>query len=301
MSKKIDYLKEVYKINKDNNIFLEMERLELLTKVLFDITQSLSDYKETPLYHLTEIEGKYFRFGLANQSIINLIKGNNFKLLNKDILLTDIFSLKCITRMQIESFLLMFYLFFDDISNEVKSFRYNIYKLHGLQKQLGFEINFTSPFIEEQKLRIKREIEEVIKKIEISSNFIKASQKEKVNLLKPRHPKFLKSKELFQLSGISNLWYDQVWQLFSNYAHSEHISDRQFNAAYSPTKNAKKQRNEDCLMIIKINIILTSILILNITKIYNCAKITFDNLSSKDKFLIQFYVNLVDKNNRDVE
>ncbi len=86
---------------------------------MFKLTQSLFDYKEKPPYHLRELEGKYFRFGLANQSLLGLIKGNQFRLIDRDVLIPDIFSFKSLTRMQIESYLIMHYLFFESITEQL--------------------------------------------------------------------------------------------------------------------------------------------------------------------------------------
>ena len=115
---------------------METKRLNLITKHLFRLIQTLYDNKINHPYHLTELEGKYFRFGLANISNMNLIRNHSFELLGREVPLHDFFSLKSLTRMQIESFSLMFYLFFDDVEENEKSFRYDVYKLHGLQKQM---------------------------------------------------------------------------------------------------------------------------------------------------------------------
>ncbi|WP_321373053.1 hypothetical protein [uncultured Draconibacterium sp.] len=292
MSKKLEYLQEVVEFQFNNDLSKGINHLELLTDSLFKLTQSLFDYKVKPAYHLRELEGKYFRFGLANQSIIQLIKGNRFRLLGNDVIIPDIFSFKSLTRMQIESYLIMHYLFFENVSEEEKDFRYDIYKVHALQKQMGFKINFDTQIARENRLKIQKELNQALENIKKNSIYCCASEKEKKEYLKPRFPKLTSSKNLFESSGLSKAGFNQMWQLYSNYAHAEHISDRQYNTTY----NIKKSFTEDSSLILIINLILTSKLIVNITKLFDGAKIEFEKLSEKEKVIVDIWFNLKNKN-----
>jgi len=288
MNNRLEHLNEIVEFQCNNDISKGISHLELLTNSLFKLTQSLYDYKEKPAYHLRELEGKYFRFGLANHSILGLIKGNQFKLIDKEVLIPDIFSFKSLTRMQIESYLIMHYLFFESISNEEKAFRYDIYKIHALQKQLGFKINFDTPFAQEQKLKIQTELQQAVESLKNSSFFGSAKEKEKKDFLKPQYPKLINSKDLFESSGLSKAGINQMWQLYSNYAHAEHISDRQYNTAY----NIKKSFSEDSSLILTINLILTSRLIVNISEMFNGPKVEYEKIGEKEKVIVETWLNL---------
>lgn len=128
-------LLELYRIESTSDNKEKLKSLSNINNCLFELVQNLYEKKVEIKYHQREFEGKYFRFGLSNQSIINLINGNIFDFFDKKVNMIDIDSLYSITRMQIETFLIVFYLVFDDISDEEKDFRYDIYKLHGVLKQ----------------------------------------------------------------------------------------------------------------------------------------------------------------------
>ncbi len=288
MSDKLEHLNEIIEFQFNDNISKGIEHLDLITNSLFKLTQSLYDYNEKPKYHLRELEEKYFRFGLANQSIIRLLNGNRFKLIGQEVLIVDIFSFKALTRMQIESFLVMFYLFFDNKSDEEMNFRFDIYKIHGLQKQLNFKINFDTPNARKQKFKMEEELRQALENMKSSSFFINANEKNRKNFLKPRFPKLVESKDLFEASKLSRTGINQIWQLYSNYAHAEHISDRQYNTTYNITKSF----TQDQSMIITINLILTAKLSVNIAKIFNGAQKEFECLSEKEKTIINMWNSL---------
>lgn len=72
---------------------------------------------------------------MANNSIKRLLEGNKFSIISTQIEITDLFSVFALTRMQIETFAIMYYLFFDKVEPIEKDFTYDLFKLHGLQKK----------------------------------------------------------------------------------------------------------------------------------------------------------------------
>ena len=163
MKERKPYLLEIYNAFKSNDIKARLKHFDMLTNSLFTLTQSLFDNKVPIEHHHQEIENKYFRYGMANHSIIKLLKGNRFYIIKQQIDITDLFSVFSLTRMQIESFAIMYYLFFDKVDAIEKDFRYDIYKLHGLQKQNSFPLEFKKN--EVKKKKIEEEIEKIINKI----------------------------------------------------------------------------------------------------------------------------------------
>ena len=287
MEEKIARLLEIYDAGVSNNIALKIEHFNSLTNSLFILINSLYENKEEISHFQSEIEGKFFRFGLANQSLINLIKGNSFKLLDKDVVVADMFSIYSIVRMQIEAYLIMFYLFFDDINDEENNLRYDIYRLHGLQKQASFKLSNETPNDKIQFDKINEETSDAIKRIKSFSIYKKASAKEQREYLKPRFAKLVKSEVLFEKSGITQSRIDQMWSIFSNHAHSEYISDRQFNTAYKI--NNSIQGNKD--LAISICTIMTSKLIVFLTKTFKSAEEKLNNLEVAEQIDINFWSN----------
>ncbi|WP_146228841.1 hypothetical protein [Mesonia sp. K7] len=290
MNKKLKDLIDIYFAKASNNIISQINHFDKITNSLFILTQSLFDNKEKIEYFQRELEGKFFRFGLANQSLINLIKGNEFNLVNQNAKIVDIFSINSITRMQIESFLIIYYLLFDDISTQEKNFRYNVYKLHGLQKQLEFNITSDFPKRKEFLNKIKKESNEAIKNIKNSEIYNSADKKTQYNYLNPKYAKLIKSKVLFEKSGIKDERVDEMWKIYSNYAHSEHISDRQYNSIYRIEKSVLKE----CSLVLSINSILTSKIIINFINQFESVKNKYLQMSADKRNQVEFWSKMED-------
>ena len=136
--------------------------------------------------------------------LINLIKGNHFTLIDREVHIGDIFSINSITRMQIESYLITYYLFFDQVLDTEKDFRYDIYRLHGLQKQLRLKTPTEYPEKKENLAKIELEINEVIQNIKNSNFYTTATENKKQEYLKPRFAKLVRSEDLFKKGGIED-------------------------------------------------------------------------------------------------
>lgn len=281
---KIQHLLDILQAEENNDIGTMINHFELITNSLMTLTQSLFEYKETVKYHQKEIESKFFRFGFANFSLINLIKGNEFYINDSHLKIIDIFSLNSITRMQIESYLIIYYLFFDDVDELTLNFRYDIYKLHGLIKQLNFEIKTDIPEKEIQLKKMQDEKENTILSIKDSDIYLNSNPKEKDSYLNPKFAKLIKSEILFEKSGINNIGINKIWQLYSNHAHSEHIGDRQYN---SYRMNDFKESNAS--LIININTMLSARLIIFLTSTFSSIKSKYEELSEKERTHIEMW------------
>ncbi|PKB17122.1 hypothetical protein [Flavobacterium sp. 5] len=281
---KIEHLLELLQAEENNDINTMISHFELITNSLMTLAQSLFENKETIKYHQKEIESKFFRFGFANFSLINLMKGNEFSINNSQLKIVDIFSLNSITRMQIESFLIIYYLFFDNVDELTFNFRYDIYKLHGLIKQLNFEIKTDIPEKEIQLKKMEDEKVKTILSIKDSNIYINANQKEKDTFLNPKFAKLIKSEILFEKSGINNIGINKIWQLYSNHAHSEHIGDRQYN---SYRMNDFKESNAS--LIININTMLSARLIIFLINSFSSIRTKYIEISEKERTHIEMW------------
>ena len=281
-------LLDLYRIESSSDNKEKLKSLSSINHCLFELVQNLFDKGVEIKYHQREFEGKYFRFGLSNQTIINLVNGNSFEFFNKNVNMIDVDSLYSVTRMQIETFLILFYLVFEDISDEEKDFRYDIYKLHGVLKQSEFKIENPSPERTEDIRSIENEILELEEKIKLSSIYIGANATQKKEYLKPKYAKLIKSEIVFSKSGIKKSRIDEMWKIYSNYAHAEHISDRQFNYR----RNNQKAINETVSLIITTNKILTSKLILFIKQAFTENEEKYLEFSLKDRVCIEMFMGI---------
>jgi hypothetical protein len=271
------YLLNIFEASNKKDLSMNIKGLKIVTGVIFKLTQSLYDGGEELKYHNRELENKYYRYGLANHSIIKLIEGIKFELIRHEIQTVDIFSIKSIVRMQIESYLIMFYLFFDNVHFSEKNLRYSIYMLHGIKKQMGFA--HESEFSKRQYLKAKEEVEEIQEKIKESETYKTSNEKEKNKLLNPRYSILFDKKELFDRGNLNKTRINDMWSIFSNYAHAEHISDRQFNFYYK-SKNASLK--EDCVLTLEINLILTAKLAILLANSNKSSKQAYKDLTTEE-------------------
>jgi hypothetical protein len=276
---------EIYIAESLNDINKKIDFFTCITNCLFELANNPFEKKIKIKFHQQVLEAKAYRLAFANHSIITLINGSRVKILENEINSTDIDSLFSITRMQIETFLILHYLVFDDVDDETKDFRLNIYKLNALQKQKGFKLSPNFNDANNQLIKIEEEIKENIEAIKKSVLFNKATLTEQKEFLKPTYAKLIKSKEIFKRSGIQKSRLDQMWSIYSNYAHSEYISDRQHNHRI----NNPKDILNSVLLVLDINKMLTSRLIWNLKNLYKENIEKYDSFDLKDKVQIEMW------------
>lgn len=266
-----------------NDLIFENKALKSLNNSLLILVNSLYETNFKPNYYQTDLESKFQRFFLTNLSILNLVQGLEFEISGKTHSTRDVFSINSLSRMQIENFIVMKYLFFDNVSEEEKDFRYDIYKFQGLTKQSGF--NVTKPESHKKKDSIIEEIEIIKSKIEKSLFFEEADAKTKIKYLSAKDALLLKKKDLFEICGLSKLKLDEAWSLYSNHSHSEHIGDRQFNYYYKIEKSTDKAMISPLMNNSVLTAKLCNLMLVNFESAVN----KFNSFSLSDKILIKKY------------
>ena len=186
--------------------------------------------------------------------------------------------------MQIESYLIIFYLIFDKIPTTEKNFRYDIYKIHALRKQLTMQIG-ELPEKKSYLSKIKTELNQSITNIEKSSIFKNANPKLKEKYLNPGFAKLIKSKIIFETSGLNDSRLNQMWELYSNYAHCEHISDRQYNTIY----RIEKTTINNSSLSLMINSILTSKIILDFCEEFSVVEKKYSEIDLSIRNYIEYW------------
>lgn len=191
------------------------------------LIQEIYDQKETWAF-AGDLEGKLIRIFFQNESILR-IAGRHYPILKGQRLdILDINSIYALSRQLIESLLTTYYLFFDDISKSDLTIRILTYKLAGLIRQLDLvnEIDHSDLRLSSLKEEKNSVVNEIMKTLVYKS----ADQKNRQKLLNPRKA-ILKSREDL-IIDLNMPQLIQTWSLYSNYVHSEYISDRQFNDFY---------------------------------------------------------------------
>ncbi len=230
---------EVLASREKNSNSIKIAILELLNDNMFRLVQSLKDNDAKLKYHQTELEGKYFRFGIGNQSMINLARGNASKILNIETRIVDIFSVFSISRMQIEAFAMSFYLFYEKIDENELNFRYDIYKIHGLTQQSKYDAK--GEYGKKMKEKILKELKQAQSHMCNNTIVSGLTEKERKRYMNPPFAKLLKTDDLMDRSGLTKLNFYAMWKLYSNHIHNEHISDRQYNTMYKINKSVEDE------------------------------------------------------------
>lgn len=259
---------------------VDSSTLEKVNSALSELTNSLFEFKEKVALHDSELEGKLFRFILANASMLKLIERTPINMRNSDYKILDLHTLNSISIMQIENFLIIYYLSFSKGSIEEKDMRYDLYRLHGLDKQRNFTVK--SPFGEKKKAEINQEFETILEQLKSREVFNLLSTKEQHKLLKLKFAKTIKTEAIFKESGISRHGTDELWRLYSNHAHSEYISDRQFRSYY----NNPKANPLTADLNIQFQIILTAKLCRFLTEKFESPKKVISRLDEDARILI---------------
>jgi hypothetical protein len=287
-----DYTKQLLHINNisaNRDLVKYFSLLDVVSNSLAKLSNSLYEDKVKLEDHYSELESKIFRYIMTNHSIIKLLKGLNFNLMDKNISIVDIFSVKSLMRYQIESYLVMFYLFFDNVSTTELNFRYDIYKLHALNKQITFAKKGESA--KRKAKDVEKEIGLLKEKIISSEKYLRSNGKIRKSLLSPNKAILKDRKKLFEDSGLNRSRISDMWSVYSNYAHSEHISDRQFNSYY---KFKTASFNEDSVLTVEICLILNSRLINMLIKQFDSCKNKFKSLNPREKAIIDLWGKLHD-------
>lgn len=131
----------------------------------------------------------------------------------------------------------------------------------------------------------------VVEKLKNYSKFKNSTAKQQKEILNPKFSKTEFTKNILIKSGIDSNRMNDMWSLYSNHAHGEHISDRQYNYIY---KN-KKSTLEESMTVLSLNTILTSTLCKLISDEFEGVKKKYKDLHLRDKVQIETWSNLKEK------
>lgn len=226
---------------------------------------------------------KYF---LHIHSILRLISGSNIKskLLNSQKTLYDIGSIVVLTRSSIENYLTFFYLFIQPQKNEEEEiFRFKLYELSGLhsrQWSAPSELNLI-----QIKNKDKNRIEELENELYNHHLFLKLEKDIQNNLRGRKLAKLINWWNLLEQADLNQNVFKTAWSLYSNYAHSEYLSQVQL---YEFLINIDSAKN-NCDTILNILFCLTSVFIDDFIQIIPETKIRYDMQPKEVLEVIKFF------------
>lgn len=240
-------LKELHLIDSIPSTF---ESLELIAKASTELIQSIYDSKPKLEEGEVFIETLSTKILLTTKSIIELGKGTKVSALTKvsNVKLLDFPSINILTRSIIEAFLTMEYLFYNNLDDEEKKFRFYIWQISGYKarqkffdKKQGLKKNITD------KLKTEvNEIERLLSLIEKSPYYKKINKQNLWKLDKFGVPRLVSWQKLIEQSMLKTSLFEMSYKLYSNYAHSEFISLIQMNGKQMLNKGSKE--NNDAIL-----------------------------------------------------
>lgn len=261
--------------------------LELITKTLSDLIQLYKDEVDPDLkFGEAYIETLLTKILLATKTAMGISEGQNLKVLEKEIQVIDISSLYVIARTVLECFLTIEYLFINQITQEERIFRFNLWKVAGfmMRQQVINESNQDHA----EKIESERiEIEKLKHEIKDSEFYSQLTKNDIWKLDKFGIPRTISWSKLLDKSCITNNLLDGYYKLYSNYAHSEFVSIMQLNQMNLHISNPIALDN--------ITLSLNNIRIINCVAInlflqkFEDSKLIYDRFDPRTKYIIDFW------------
>lgn len=218
-------------------------------------------------------------------TILRLISGTELKskLLNSKRTVYDIGSIVILTRSAIENYLTFFYLFIQPLTKEDEEFRINLYELSGLHSR-----QWLNP-IEPEQINTKKIDEARINELEntlfIDPKFIKLDKESKNNIRGRKQARLFSWWKLLEQADLNENVFKPAWKLYSNYAHSEFISQMQLAGFFTDIEAAK----DKCDTVLNIMFCLTSVFVKDFTEFFPETKERYNSLSEETLEVIDFF------------
>ena len=282
-------LKEYHLID---SVPASFESLELITKANTELIQSIYDSKPKLKEGEVFIETLSIKILLATKSIIELGKGTKVSALTKDsnVKLLDFPSINILTRSIIEAFLTLEYLFFNDLTQEERNFRFYVWQISGYQSRQNF-FNERGELKENVTEKLKTELSEIKRlKLEIEkSPFFKTIKKQNLYKLDTYGlPRLESWSKLLKQSTLKTSIFGTSYKLYSNYAHSEFISLIQMNGKSTLNKGSK-DNNDAILTALRVVKMINCISIVRLKSKFDFASKVFEKYDEETKTTILFW------------
>lgn len=166
----------------------------------------------------------------ASKSVLHLSKSQEIGMYRskEKIEIIDAPSIFILTRSIIETFLTMEYLYFDNIDDLEKDFRFKLWRVSGVMSRQAFSSTVSEIHLEKLK-REEQLIEDIKKEIKISPFYMTLQSQALWKLDKFGLPRLKSWGNLLESSRLHSEAFQKIYSLYSNYAHSEYLSMIQIN------------------------------------------------------------------------
>lgn len=273
-----------YLLSRDNYPIKEISNiLVLFNQIVIGQIDNLHTYKTKIEYWQHPIETLYFKFSLHISSIVKLLNKTSVSFNDNRLDILDISSINILTRAIIENYLMIYYLYFDNVDESRKEFRFLIYAIDGLSRR---QKNLVA-FDDESSNQLSNENKELLNlknKLKNNSYFQFLEIKQQERYLKGcATEKNLTT--LLELIDLNPELYQNIWKLQSNYAHSEFISVLQIRTY---VKRPEELVNSSFVMA-ELTAMIASISIDHLKNNFDAARLIFDELEEEKKSYLIFF------------
>jgi len=243
-----------------------------------------SDWK----YYSETLAKKYL---VQSSTMLSVLLGTelNFDKLSKKIFLIDLSTIFVNLRALIENYLVLHYLYFDDIPEEEQRMRWIIYQLSGIRARRS--ITDDKLKYEKKTIILEREKNleaELVKELDTNPFYKKIPEESKKYIRKKNLAKVMSWAELISSSKLNPRNFHKIWKLYSNYAHSEYLSVIQIYDYMANPEETISVRN----LTLFFTLTLTSVLIVDFSNLYKELQEYFNGLEDNQKRIIKLFYSL---------
>lgn len=276
---------EIARQIKNRDIHATLSDYRIFNGLLVKFIDSLHSVGLELPYWQPYFETHCMKFVLLNSSLIKEFEGINFTRPdnNKEHRTYNISALYLLARANIETFLLIKYLYFNTQNDEQGAFRHTLYEWSGLKTRQNFKAtaleNITKKGIE------KKYIEQHELNLIQNKYFLGLPEYKRKDIIKSGRAKEISWKDIVKESGLEQNFHHSTWEFYSNYAHSEQIEAMQLKELFQdPTK-----LNDKVYITLNCTIIYEAILLLDLKNKYKELQTIFDALPLDQKAKIDFW------------
>jgi hypothetical protein len=284
----------IRELNAINSPLDTIESLLQITNAQSQIIESLYEGKPNLKMGEVFIETLSMKILLATKSVMEISKGfhietNAQKSAHR---LLDFPSIHVLTRSMIESMLTLEYLFYNNLDDSEKEFRFLVWRISGYKSRQEFfntENRKSIGTVLNKKLQEElNELSTLLSQAKAYPYFNDLSKQSLWKLDKFGLPRMKSWSELLESSSLSTEIFLIPYKLYSNYAHSEFISLIQMNGVDILNKDSKENTLHlvNALRVVKM---INSVAIVALANKFNCTAVTFNTLKTEQKEVIQFW------------
>lgn len=273
------------------------DNLETNRRVVLEFCEILGDM--THQLHLDKIVAESWEYYFETliqkiifhcQSVCELSEGRSLKSsrFGSVISILDYPSIFILSRAAIEAFLTLEYIYFSDVSEEERLFRFKLWQVSGILSRQGYNMSIDLGLEEKQK-REKEIIDSLMTEIKKDPEYEKLNGWQKKNLEKFGVPRINSWNDLIKESKLKTEIFGNMYKLFSNYAHSEYLSVLQIRQSNLSMDNPNAINN----VVTALNTI-KQVLCLSIETLvhhYYSARSIFTDLSTAQQMAVTVWSN----------